>query len=375
MSSPSVLDLDPLLTPIAGKNPAGESLRYAGPYDAIQEARREDDALAQGEWKRETKTADWAGVITMATEALAGKSKDLQIAAWLVEALVKRHGFAGLSEGLRLLRELQERFWESLHPSIEGGDVEPRIGPLEWMNEKLPPSIRAVAVTQSTDGDAYSWLHWKESRTVDNLARQNPEAHQAALAEGKLSGERFDKAVAGTPRTYYETLDEDLNQCWDESEGLAKVVDSKFGRGAPSLLNIKKALEDCRTLITSIVKKKRELEPDTAPAQPQRGSEPVGRPRAPSAVPLSSPSENVPFAPQDRVDALRRLAAVADFFRRTEPHSPVSYLVQRAVHWGEMPLEVWLRDVISDENVLARVRETLGLRDQGGGTSEGSGQQ
>ena len=61
-------------------------------------------------------------------------------------------------------------------------------------------------------------------------------------------------------------------------------------------------------------------------------------------------------------DALRRLAAVADYFRRTEPHSPVAYLVQRAVRWGEMPLEEWLRDVIANEDVLARVHETLGLK-------------
>jgi type VI secretion system protein ImpA len=54
---------------------------------------------------------------------------------------------------------------------------------------------------------------------------------------------------------------------------------------------------------------------------------------------------------------------VADYFRRTEPHSPVSYLVQRAVRWGEMPLEAWLQNVIHDEGVLEQLRETLGLKD------------
>ncbi len=80
---------------------------------------------------------------------------------------------------------------------------------------------------------------------------------------------------------------------------------------------------------------------------------------------MPSSSESVSFAPQDRSDALNRLAAVAEFFRQTEPHSPVSYLVQRAVQWGQMPLEDWLREVISDEAVLTRVRETLGLKDHG----------
>jgi type VI secretion system protein ImpA len=370
MGSPQTLNVDGLLTPIPGKNPSGESMRHAGPYDAIQEARRADDGLDQGEWKRETKAADWNGVIALATETLAAKSKDLQIAAWLVEALVKRHGFPGLRDGLRLLRELQERFWESLYPSIEDGDVEPRIGPLEWMNEKLPASIRAVAVTQSTDSDAYSWLHWKESRAIDNLARQNPDAYQTALAEGKLSGEKFDKAVAGTPRAYYETLSEDLAHSWEEWDGLRRVVDEKFGREAPSLLNIKAALEDCRTLVEGVVRTKRELEPDAVPVQSPRQAEPSGPRGSGSRTVGVSSSESVPFMPQDREDALRRLSAVADFFRQTEPHSPVSYLVQRAVQWGEMPLEAWLKEVINDGTVLARVRETLGLKDQEAEKSE-----
>ena len=65
------------------------------------------------------------------------------------------------------------------------------------------------------------------------------------------------------------------------------------------------------------------------------------------------------------------LSQVAEFFRKTEPHSPVSYLVQRAVKWGQMPLDVWLQDVIKDGGVLDGLRETLGLNTpSGGGGSE-----
>ena len=46
---------------------------------------------------------------------------------------------------------------------------------------------------------------------------------------------------------------------------------------------------------------------------------------------------------------------------KSEPHSPVSYLVQRAVKWGNMPLDSWLQEVIKDEIVLANLRETLGV--------------
>ena len=67
--------------------------------------------------------------------------------------------------------------------------------------------------------------------------------------------------------------------------------------------------------------------------------------------------------PVDRADALRRLGAVAAFFRRTEPHSPVAYLVQRAIRWADMPLDVWLREVVANDDVLSRVKETLGIKE------------
>jgi type VI secretion system protein ImpA len=350
MGSPATIDFETLLTPIPGPNPAGVPLRYAGTYDAIQEARRADDMLAQGDWKRDTKASDWAAVIAIAIEALQVKTKDIQIAAWLAEALVKRHGFAGLRDGLRLLRELQEAFWPTLHPVVEDDDLEPRAAPLEWMNEKLPGAIRAVPVTRVQDGVAYSWISWEESRIVENLLRQSPEAAQEALGEGKISGEQFDRAVGGTPRAYYEKLVADIDEAFEAWEQLDRMNDDKFGRQAPSLLGIKKTLEDCRALVDSITRRKRELEPDAA-------AESV------AAFPGAQRGDERPMdgALTDRAAALRQLAAVAAFFRRTEPHSPVSYLVQRAVQWGAMPLEDWLREVISDDGVLARVRETLGL--------------
>lgn len=57
-----------------------------------------------------------------------------------------------------------------------------------------------------------------------------------------------------------------------------------------------------------------------------------------------------------------RLSEVAEFFRRTEPHSPVSYLVQRAVRWGEMSLEELMRDVVKNPEVLEQIWDTLGIK-------------
>lgn len=362
MPSPDILDFAALLRPISEDRPAGESVRYEGVYDAIQEARREEDALPMGEWQREVKTADWRAVIEMGTEAIAARSKDLQIGVWVVEALIKRHGFAGLRDGLRLLNELQEAFWEGLYPEIEDGDLEFRGGPLNWLNEKLPPSVRLIALS---DGEPqYSWNHWDESRKVDNLGRQNPEAMQAAIDEGKITGEQFDHAVDGTPRAFYETLIEDVAGAREQLSALEKAVDEKFGRGAPSLIKMRSAIDDCFEVVSGIVKKKRAQDPSYRPetgrnsaAASDEGSRDLESGRA-----TATPHANWAGEPRSREEAFQRLAVIAAYLRRVEPQHPVTYLLERAVKWTRMPLDEWLGEVINNPDVLNSLRETLGIR-------------
>jgi type VI secretion system protein ImpA len=64
---------------------------------------------------------------------------------------------------------------------------------------------------------------------------------------------------------------------------------------------------------------------------------------------------------QTRAQALGQLRAVAAFFRSTEPHSPVAYLADKAAHWGEQPLHVWLRAVVKDDASFAHLEELLGI--------------
>src|SRR5512143_109315 len=97
------IDLEKILAPIPGDNPAGEDLRYGPIYDDIKEARRADDDLPLGKWERERKKAEWDKVISLSVAALGDKTKDLQIAAWLMEALTITEGFAGVAVGLKVL--------------------------------------------------------------------------------------------------------------------------------------------------------------------------------------------------------------------------------------------------------------------------------
>lgn len=372
MPAAAVIDVEALLAPIAGENPAGENLQYSGLHDEIREARRADEALAQGDWQRELKTADWDRVVALCRDALAQKTKDLQIAAWLTEALVRTGGFAGLRDGLKLARGLHEKFWEGVYPPVEDGDLEARANSLAWLDRQAASALQTVPVTKAA-GAAYSYLQMEEAKKLDlpaNAASLTPEAlaalnqeRERAASEGRPTTESFTKARNATRRAFYEETSGLLGECRQEVKALDRVMDEKFGRETPGLSELQKSLEKIEAWVEKTVKEKRIEEPDAAEA----AGEAAGGEEAAAAGPgtVAGPIKT-------RQDALRRLAEVADYFRRTEPHSPVSYLVQRAITWGQMPLDAWLTDVIKDGALLASIRETLGLNTAlDGGSSSG----
>ncbi|HEX8098256.1 MAG TPA: type VI secretion system protein TssA, partial [Pyrinomonadaceae bacterium] len=337
IAAAEVINVEALLAPIPGENPAGESLQYSGLYDEIREARRSEDNLEQGEWKRETKVPDWGRVFELASSAIETKTKDLQVCAWLDEALVKLHGFAGLREGLKLMRGLHERFWEQVYPEIDEGDLEARANALSWMDRQVAAAVREAPLTKSP---AYGYLQWEDSKNFDipeNLESLDPEqqaraeeARARAAQQGRITSEDWRKAKSASRRAFYEELYALLNECWTEFEALDRQMDERYQQQTPGLGELKKSLDEVRSFAEKIVKEKRLLEPD--PLTPTDGAGEGVTAGGDGNVAAGGGSAAVSTGPvRSRQEALRRLGEVAEFFRRTEPHSPVSYLVQRAI--------------------------------------------
>ncbi len=366
-SEAPLLDLDRLLAPISSDRPSGESLQYSGLFDEVREARRADDVLEQGDWKRELKVADWDETVALATDALLSKTKDLQVAAWLGEGLTMLHGFAGCRDGLKVMKSLHADFWDTCFPEIDEGDMEGRANVLAFFDRQVALALRRAPLTRAP-GMNFSWLEWSESRPFDitdsggqldsDAQARLAELKRQAAEENKTSGEDFRKAKSGTPKVFYEDASKALAQCWDEYQGLDRVMDEKFGRQTPGLSELKLAIEEVRRLVDGILKEKRALEPDLTTGTDGAAEADGGEGAAGGVYRVAGPSGPI----RGRSEALVRLGEVAEFFRQTEPHSPVSYLVQRAITWGQMPLESWLRDVIKDTNVLDQVKEVLGIR-------------
>lgn len=340
-----MLARDELLTPIPGPSRAGSDLRYAPLYDQIKEARREDDDAPQGEWQRARKTADWVLVSRLATDALATKSKDLQIAAWLTEAQIRREGFAGLRDALAVIHSLLDQYWDDLHPALEEGDPGLRAAPLEWVGLKLDTVVKQVAL----DRAGHDFFQYKVSRTVGYEAEADDQAKQdaraAAIAAGKLTAEEFDESFTATPKAWYKTLAADLDGALAALHALDATTRERFADDAPSYRKLQEALEEVRHTVSQLLRKKLELEPD-APADIEvamtSADESTGNGRAGGATPHDAASARaiqgsmLAAEPASREDAAARIVSAARWLRRENPRSPAPYLLLRGFRWGEL---------------------------------------
>jgi len=334
---------DDLLTPIPGDNPSGVYVRHDTKlllYDKIKEARRQDDELAQGDWQHERKLADYPLEAKLAQEALATKTKDLQLAAWLTEALLHTEGFGGLQQGLTLCIGLIRDFWDTLYPPIEDDDLELRAGPLEFLGTGLEIALKNRPLAKA----GYDWFKYKESRAVgyDDPAKSDKErkAREQKIADGKLAPDVFDKSFVETPKAFYFQAEKDLDGCLAALKSLDEICDEKFGNSGPSLGKFKTALEEVRHSVHALLEKKRETEPDPVEAAPAAdGVASVGGTAVPG-VPAGAPGITISVLtssePADRREAIATVARVAALLRQQDPHNPAPYLMMRGLRWGEL---------------------------------------
>ncbi|MCI0389613.1 MAG: type VI secretion system ImpA family N-terminal domain-containing protein, partial [Acidobacteria bacterium] len=263
---PAVTDLDALLAPISEENPVGEDLRsvmidakrdQAYWHDKLREARREDP------FTQIPKKPDWEAVINLATQALTKRTKDLQLAAWLTEALVgydKHDRLAGLRDGIRLVRGLIEQYWDQVFPLSDPEDPDghftTRANVISVLEASLASAIKQIPLTNGRTGLKLSFNQWEESKRFD--VPENAEAlsgeqfekvealKKQAADEAKTTSESWRKSHQTTSYEYYKERLELLNESWDELQALDDVMDERFQREAPGVRSLRKSLDEVR---------------------------------------------------------------------------------------------------------------------------------
>jgi type VI secretion system protein ImpA len=353
------MDLSLLTSPLASNHgPCGDDLIFSSDFDQIQEARRFDDpSLAQGEWVTEIKEADWTGVVRICEDILSSKSKDLRVACWLIEARCKIGGLTGLADGYALLGQLCEAFWNDIHPQPEDGDLEQRTGVLDWLANQTPRLLRETPLTCSAKGN-FSLLDNESARATAKQVERHPGQAEEIMRNAHVSLEQFEAAFKETPKTWFADSLRNTERARQAVKEVQSLLDAHMGEYSPAFGQTFEVLDE----LTHFYQRHAGSSPPVMPAPSPNAQGQSGGIMDERREPTIGEAIEFNTGPiQSRQQAIGQLQEIAAFFRRTEPHSPVAYLAEKAAKWGTMPLHEWLRTVVKDDSALLRMEELLGV--------------
>jgi type VI secretion system protein ImpA len=363
------IDFDVLLEPVPNDDNAGAgtSLRYEPVYQQIRDARHQDDAsLPMGEWERPLVKADWKRVATLCCDALATRSKDFQLAAWLCEAWTHLHGVEGLIAGAQFTTALAEQYWQHAWPELEPGDADARVAPFVWLNETLARVLTLDLPLLTLEDREPEYVNLDEWQQViaGGVEDEGAELTRELLArQMKKPGNR--EALAAMHRQL-----DTARAAW---RALNALLDDRLGYDAPHLGRIDDTLARLLQAVTSLIGDQAVAVAATAPVRvadvhdfTQTASQETvmsATLHEIAATPLTlAPSGEVTLSRiENRAHAYQLLELVAAYLAENEPHSPTPFLLTRAVSWGRMPLPELMREVMRSEGGLGPYIAMLGI--------------
>ena len=363
-----------IFEPLSASQPCGVFLQHTNTYDNITSARLEDDNLPQGIWQRTRKKADWVQVQKQCLEILTQHSKDLQVAAWLTEALFMQYRVPGLCAGLHIILGLCQQFWPQLYPQLDADDTDYRLAPLRWINEKMIDRLNLIVVTNvgNTQPKFLTYSDW----IMANQAAVIQRSPSTPLVESTtLSIKAFRAFQQGTPAPFYRTLALSLTQMAEILVAINIFIGTQLSHERGVLNGFYQHGQKIRDFCYQTLTERGDVIDDTVTkdvnennsgmtmelqvldtTKMKKNKAPMSSTEILVLEPLSLEQQR-----HTREHAYALLAEAADILEKVEPHSPSSYLVRRAMAWGKMSLVELMQEMVRDPENLGQIMQLLGV--------------
>ena len=180
---------------------------------------------------------------------------------------------------------------------------------------------------------------WKyqQALEVEKIIEEETKSEKASKVGFSLDD--VNRAVADSSDAFFIDLRDDVGKALSLYRDISRILDEKCGvNESPPTSNIINTLKECLGTINHIARYKFPLEES---AEESDGD----------AVGAASSGGGVVSGPvTSREQAFKTLTEISAFFRKTEPHSPISYILARAVKWGDMPLDGLIRELIPESS-------------------------
>jgi type VI secretion system protein ImpA len=346
-------DLEAILAPLAGDQPTGVDLRqdhkpksiYFRLRDARSEA-RDAERQADSEGGDEGVPALWRPVATMAIGALKSNSKDLEVATWLTEALVRIAGLRGLMAGATVIAGLVERHWDGLFPMPEENDMEMRLAAIAGLSGQgadgtLMQPLRKSPLFPRADGSPFSLWQYQASRDLSGIS--DPARRAQRLEAGVLPFEEVEKEARLAGPAHWSSQRDVITQVLASWKEMERVLDEKAGAASPSGLRVRELLEIVLEACNRFA----------PPDETQGASEATAGAGGGSAT---------PGAIGGREQALRQLTEIAAWFKRNEPSSPIGFTLDEAVRRARLGWPDLVAELVSDEAARHSLLTSAGIK-------------
>lgn len=375
MASTPILDIAALLQPVSAECPQGNDVRedsaanalYVRIKDARNKARAAERASLFDPDQAGNALDLWRPILASAQQLIQQHSKDLEVASWLIEALIRFHDFAGLRDGFALVKGLVEKYWDNLYPLPDEDGIETRVAPLAGLNGDstegtLLAPIRNTAITP----DGFNFWQYQQARDADRIS--DPDKKEEKIQNLGYSLQKIEADVAACRTDFFCNLVDDLEQSVQDFRSLNDSLRQHCGQHAPPFSLILETLEEILRSVRFLAKDKLASTGSAADTGTPQTSEAAPMDAANPSNGSSSPAgSSGPIA--NREDALRRLEEVARFFRATEPHTPLVSGIERLVRWGRMPMAELILELVPDATARAFYQHLTGANLSAGDSS------
>jgi len=381
MSFSHVVDIERLIAPISEDTPQGSDIRedrsptsdFYTIKDARNAARAAERSAVFGEDDAVDLIGPWETVSSVAQRVLSDTSKDLEVAAWYLESLIRLQGLSGLRDGLFIIERLVTDFWDGLYPMPDEDGIETRVAPMTGLNGDggdgtLLAPLRNLEITNYGDKGAFTYWQFLQARDADRIEDEDKKAERVASLGYSL--EDFTATINSTDTLTCQNFVSTLEECVESYKKTSAALREKCGGEAPPSTKISELLEEI--LRTTRFAYKERLEAAEAAAAAEAEAE------APQEVEMEQGSSDAPATGRvvhlvsgsqgpitSREEALKRLEEVAKYFRQYEPHTPIAPGLERLIGWGRMTVAELMMELIPDANARSLFTQYTGVKMDG----------
>jgi type VI secretion system protein VasJ len=293
---------------IAESAPSGSDMRDDPTFEMLQ------DEIGKLSNPVTSSSLDWAQVATLGADLLASKGKDILTAAYMTGGLLHTRGLDGLADGLQVMRDLLEMYWETLFPPLQR--LRARRNAMDWLTDR----IRSQA-----EETKWSELPPQEPELIAGLIA-SLKAIDAVLSEKDPEAASMRPMLTLIEGIAVKVMVEESAEGADSGNTAARPAASNTGAGAgedqlplDSAENIEQACETAFSRLSDIAAAQGETDPIRALAYRLNRIAQWGALEAPPAVRNGSSVIPAPLPPV--IDVLHKLVAAqadADILRFTE---------------------------------------------------------